>query len=492
MRILNIEDLKSHGNIKGRDIAVDILEAAMEATDPYYNTKKLVRLEDNKLYIGNPDFEGHGDIKTGIDVYSRNDIDRIFVYGAAKGSNRVAKALEEILGDWLTGGVIIGKHGDEDNLSKIKLVHAGHPVPDEFCVKGCEMIVESVKNAKLTPRDLVFTIVGNGVSSLLTLPAPGIKLEEVMDMTRQMQIVHGAPTQDLSHVRVQIDCMKGGRITKLLKPAKMVHILAVDINDPTVAGYGNYDELMNKNTWLHTMPDATTREKAINALKKWDCWDSVSQSIRDTLENPVNVPSSLTREEYEKLDARVFAIMPSRLGFMPTAMKMAKEKGFEPHLLCRRTNAEASAVGIYLGRMAQLIEGENSPFKAPCALFSMGEMLVTCGDNPGIGGRNQEFCVSLARIIAGSKRIVACSVDTDGTDGPGGNFDDEAFKNGINNLCGGVVDGYLAEEAKEKGIDLFEAQKTHATSAPLWKLNSGVNATRNISLNDFTMVLITE
>lgn len=492
MRILNMQDLKSHGNIKGRDIAVDILEAAMEATDPYYNTKKLVRLFDGKLYIGNPDYEGKGDIRTGIDVYTRDDIDRIFVYGAAKGSNRVAKALEEILGDWLTGGVIIGKHGDEDNLSRIRLIHAGHPVPDAACVEGCNAIIASIREAKLTPRDLVFTVVGNGVSSLLTLPAGKITLEEVTDMTRQMQIEHGAPTQDLSHVRVQIDAMKGGRITKLLRPAKMVHILAVDINDPTVAGIGGYRDLMTRNTWLHTMPDATTREKAIEALKKWDCWDTVAQSIRDTLENPVDVPPPMTQEEYESMDARVFGIMPSHLGFMPTAMNMAKEKGFEPHLLCRRTNAEASAVGVYLGRIAQLIEAEGSPFKAPCALFSMGEMLVTCGDNPGVGGRNQEFCVSLAQTIAGSKRIVACSVDTDGTDGPGGNFDDEAFSKGINNLCGGVVDGYLAQEAKDEGINLFTAQKTHATSAALWKLKSGVNATRNISLNDFTMVLITE
>ena len=60
-----------------------------------------------------------GDPNSGIDEYSLNEIDRIYVVGAGKGSQRVALALEEILGDRLTGGHIIGKHGDEIILKKI-------------------------------------------------------------------------------------------------------------------------------------------------------------------------------------------------------------------------------------------------------------------------------------------------------------------------------------------------------------------------------------
>lgn len=490
MRILNYNDLISQGNIEGRKIAVEILEAAMEASDPYYNTQKLIKIEDDILYIGNKDFEANEDTRTGIETYKRGELDRIFVFGAGKGSNRIAKAIEDILGDWLTGGVIIAKYGDENNLNKIELIHGGHPVPDENCVKGCLRIKEYVEKIKLTKRDLVFTIVCNGVSSLLTLPAPGIELKDIMAMTHMMQIECGAPTHDLAHVRNQVDRMKGGRITKMLDPAKMVHILAVDINNPTVAGVAGYRDLMYKNVWLHTMPDATTAKEAIEVLKKWGCWDRVSQSIRDILQNSDAIPPTMSCAEYEAMDCRVFGIMPSESGFMPTAMKMAAERGFAPHLLCRRTNIEASAVGGYLGRMSQLIEMEDIPFKAPCALFLMGEMLVTVADSDGVGGRNQEFCLALANIIEGSNRTVAVSVDTDGTDGPGGNFDDEAFAMGCNNLSGGVVDGYTAQEAKKLGLDLFSAVKTHATSAPLWKMKSGVWATRNISLNDFSMVLI--
>ena len=490
MRILNYDDLISHGNTQGRAIAVEILEAAMEAADPYYNTRKLISLEDGVLSVGCPEFEAKGDIRTGVEHYRREDIDRVFVFGAGKGSNRVAKAIEDVLGDWVTGGVIIAKYGDVNDLTRVELVHAGHPIPDENCVKGCRRIAQAAAEARLTERDLVFTIACNGVSSLLTLPAPGIELQEIMDMTRLVQIERGAPTTDLAYVRNQIDSMKGGRITKLLAPAKMVHILAVDVNNPNVAGVSGYRDLMENNIWLHTMPDATNAEHAVEVLKKWGCWDQVAPGIRRLLEHPEEVPSTLTRAEYEAMDCRVFGIMPSESGFMPTAMRMAKERGFEPHLLCRRTNVEASAVGEYLGRMAQLIERENSPFQAPCAMFSMGEMLVTVAGAKGVGGRNQEFSLALANVIAGSKRTVAVSVDTDGTDGPGGRFDEEAFAKGCTNLSGGVVDGYTAAELKEAGYDSFRSIREHDTSAPLWRTKNGVWATRNISLNDFTMVLI--
>jgi glycerate-2-kinase len=63
-------------------------------------------------------------------------------------------------------------------------------------------------------------------------------------MTYMMQIERGAPTHDLAFVRNQVDAMKGGRITKMLTPAKMVHILALDINEPTVAGVAGYHDLI--------------------------------------------------------------------------------------------------------------------------------------------------------------------------------------------------------------------------------------------------------
>jgi glycerate-2-kinase len=115
-------------------------------------------------------------------------------------------------------------------------------------------------------------------------------------------------------------------------------------------------------------------------------------------------------------------------------------------------------------------------------------MVVTVGAETGIGGRNQEFVLSAARRIAGSANIVIGSVDTDGTDGPGGQFVEGQWR--IPTLAGGIVDGDTVAAAKAAGVNLDEALKRHNTSAPLWRLNSGLVVSPNISCLDLTVAVV--
>ncbi len=59
-RILNPEMLVNHRNVRARRAMVEILEAGLQASDPYYNTRKVIRLEGNNLIVGNPEFEPEG------------------------------------------------------------------------------------------------------------------------------------------------------------------------------------------------------------------------------------------------------------------------------------------------------------------------------------------------------------------------------------------------------------------------------------------------
>ena len=136
--------------------------------------------------------------------------------------------------------------------------------------------------------------------------------------------------------------------------------------------------------------------------------------------------------------------------------------------------------------MALCCERLGEPFKPPVILMSSGENVVTVGKECGVGGRNQEYCLAAAMRIADNKNIVIGAVDTDGTDGPGG----FVYENAPSCLAGAVVDGYTIDEAKEKGIDLQNALKTHGTSEPLWRLDSGVWATANVSALDLRIIYI--
>jgi glycerate-2-kinase len=152
-------------------------------------------------------------------------------------------------------------------------------------------------------------------------------------------------------------------------------------------------------------------------------------------------------------------------------------------------SAEAVHAGKYAAAIARTVERIGQPFEPPCALFSSGEMIVTVGEETGIGGRNQEFCLSAAQNIAGSKNIVIGSVDTDGTDGPGTQYT-KGPEGMPACLGGGIVDGYTMDEAKAAGVSVVEEMKHHNTSPPLWKMGNGILLSANISMLDFTVILV--
>ena len=119
------------GNVHGRKAVLEILEAGMQASDPYNNTRKLIRIENGKLICGNRDFEPMGTPNSGDEVYDLSTIERIYVFGAGKSIQRVAKAIEDVLGDRLTGGHCIDKKGHPVILERIGVTLGGHPAPDE-------------------------------------------------------------------------------------------------------------------------------------------------------------------------------------------------------------------------------------------------------------------------------------------------------------------------------------------------------------------------
>ena len=314
--------LKTHGNKEGRSHILTIMEAGLHAADPYYNTHKLLKVDNGKLYVGHPDFVPEGSPRTGTDVYDlEKDLDRIFVFGAGKGLQRIVKAIEEILGDYLTGGHIILKHGDEAVLEKVGVTYGGHPMPDENCVEGCHTIVNMINESHFTKRDLVFVIAGNGVSSLLTMPVEGLALEDVREVTRIMQIKKGLPTIKVNYVRNQIDQLKGGRITRMLCPAKMVHIITIDLNEPNAFGVPGYEGFTRANIWLQTLPDMSSAKEAIEILKNNGIWDEMPASVRECLSNRTPDQEVLRAPEFEKMDCRVFGLMPTKLNFIPATMK---------------------------------------------------------------------------------------------------------------------------------------------------------------------------
>lgn len=485
MRIKNKAALTCHGNIEGRRVVTELLDAGLDALDPYYRVKALVHVENGKIRLSTEGFEMKGDPHAGPCEFDLKDYDRVFVIGAAKGVQRAALAMEEVLGDALTAGHVIGKHGDGVLCKKIGVTLAGHPVPDECCIEGCKKIEALAKG--ITARDLVFTIFGSGCSSLMTYPAEGVSLADIAEFTRLMQIEKGVPTSDLNPVRTHLDRFKGGRIARLFRPATLVNLVTADPSKTdTAVRRVSYFELLRTNTFFPAVAGASTYAECIAIIKKWNAWERTPESIRRHLLAGTPETENMSVEEYESLGARFFGLIFKDATVYPAVRRRAAELGYPCVMLSEYMNAEAREAGVVNAQMALCAERMGEPFRAPIVWMTSGENVVTVGSESGVGGRNQEYCMAAALKIAGSERIVFGAVDTDGTDGPGG----LQIEGAPGCLAGAVIDGWTADEARTAGVDLWEALRTHGTSEPLWKLGCGVSAEPNVSALDLGVILI--
>ncbi|MBQ6680055.1 MAG: DUF4147 domain-containing protein [Lachnospiraceae bacterium] len=485
MRIFNKDMLSDHGNREGRRIVTELLDAGMSALDPYVRVKQLVRVADGKIILDDRGFEMKGDPHAGPAVYELKDYDRIYVIGAGKGVQRAALGFEEVLGDLLTGGHVIGKHGDGIILKKIGVTLAGHPVPDEYCLEGCKKIEALARD--ITARDLVFTVFGSGCGSLFTYPAGDITIRDIAEFTQMMQIEKGVPTGDLNPIRTHIDRLKGGRVNRMFQPATQVHLVTADPAKQTtpVLRLGYFD-MLKKNNFFPTIATPYTYQDCIDIIKKWDAWERTPESIRRHLLAGTEETENMSVEEFESLGQRFFGLIFKDATVYPAVREKAAEYGLKCLMLSEFEEAEAKDAGKLDAAVALTAERLGEPFTPPLVLMSSGENVVTVGKETGVGGRNQEYCCAAALKIRGSKRIVIGAVDTDGTDGPGG----FSYPGAPECLAGAVIDGETADEALAAGIDLAAAIRTHGTSEPMWRLHAGVSAEAGISALDLRVILI--
>lgn len=484
-RILNAEALSDHGHIQGRRLMLDLLEAGLRAADPYYAMQAAMHLDGDILTLGGPLYAATGTPLPGPEVIDLRTIKRIFVFGGGKGITRAAKAMEDLLGDRLTDGHLIEKHGTPHELQRIGVTYGAHPVPDEGCAAGCQRIIEMA--ADLRPDDLVLTTMGNGVGSLLTLPVEQVSLDDVRRVVYAFQIEKGGPTVDLISIRNHLDQIKGGKFTRYLRPARVVHMLAF-------ARPAAYEDITHRGVvrWLHVLPDETSHEAAIESLKKWDLWEETPESVRRYLLHGKPPIANLSIAEFEASQQRVFFVFPPELGMVPTVKKKAEAMGFRTHVLFNNytMKMEAHQAGRMVANMALHSEMDCDPFVPPCVLLSGGEMIVTVGRETGMGGRNQEYTVAAAAELGLSRQIVMASVDSDGTDGPGHQFVQGEEYARIPVLTGGIVDYSTVQRAQERGIDLAAAVKRHDTSPALYALDDGIVTTPAMSMGDLSITLI--
>src|SRR5215831_14047789 len=180
---------------------------------------------------------------------------RTIVVGAGKASALMAKAVEE---NWSgpLAGLVVTRDDHSVPCKRIEIVEASHPVPDARGLRAAERIRALVDG--LGPDDLVLALISGGGSALLTLPAPGLTLQDKQAVNAAL-LRSGASIGEMNIVRKHLSAIKGGRLAAAAYPAQVVTLLISDVpgDDPALIASGP------------TVADPSTFADAAAVLKKY-------------------------------------------------------------------------------------------------------------------------------------------------------------------------------------------------------------------------------
>lgn len=378
---------------------------------------------------------------------------RVVLAAIGKAAWRMAKAASELLGDRLAGGVLITKYGHSlGEMRGIEAFEAGHPVPDENAVRGTEALLRRVRG--LSPEDTVLFLVSGGGSALFELPAEGVTLRDVADVTGQL-LACGADIVEVNAVRKHLSAVKGGRFAKLCAPARVLTVALSDVLGDRLDSIASGP----------ACPDASTSEDALRVVEKYGL------ALRPRL------TEALRRETPKELDNATAVAAGSVASLCAAAGRAAAALGYAPLLLTSTLSCTAREAGAFLAAVAREVRASGRPIASPCAVIAGGETVVHV-TGKGRGGRNQELALSACRGIRGLRDIVVVSVGSDGTDGP-------------TDAAGGIVDGTTAEALEASGLDVEAVLRDNDAWTALKAVDSlVVTGPTGTNVNDVSFALM--
>lgn len=283
------------------------------------------------------------------------------VWAAAVGKAAAAMALgaADALGARLERLLLITKHGhtpeEARRLAGIEVHESSHPVPDARSLAAGARLLAFVEEIPAAAQPLF--LVSGGASSLVEVLAPGVALDELLELNRE-GLARGLPIEALNARRQALSLVKGGRLAARVcgRGALALFISDVPGDDPAVIGSG-------------LLGPAGSRDS------------------RDDIERLVVASIDDARQAVCKRAAGLTVSSPPE-----------RFSGHVERLAVRMAHETA------LGSAALHVWG--------------GESVIELPEHPGRGGRNQHLALAAARLMAGRENVFLLAAGTDGTDGP--------------------------------------------------------------------------
>ncbi|MCP4294265.1 MAG: glycerate kinase [Proteobacteria bacterium] len=345
------------------------------------------------------------------------NIEQIFVIGFGKASARMALALESILDDRISEGIILIKYGHNEILKSIKTIEAGHPLPDENGLLGTRKIVEMIRRAD--EKTLVISLISGGGSALLTSPYKHnsgsgeieLTLKDLQDVT-QVLLNCGAAITEINCVRKHLSSVKGGRLTEMIAPATSINLILSDV-------VGDHLDIIASGP---TSPDNSTYEDMQFILEKYKVTNHMPENVIEVLKLGLKGEIKETPDTHQSVfkNSHNFLIGTNSMA-LEASLLMAQSLGYETTILTTELTGDAREVAKELWSVAKQQRMRKALKNKPICLLCGGESTVQIR-GMGKGGRNQEMALAILLEMASDERsakdICFLSAGTDGNDGP--------------------------------------------------------------------------
>jgi glycerate 2-kinase len=428
--ISNSRELLDHGLSGLRQVALDVAGAGLRAAHPGRAVERLIRYDGGQLEAGGR-------------CFNLAAAPSIVVLGAGKASAAIAAAVERLLGDAITRGLIVTRRGSSHALRRLEVMTADHPIPSTASLDAGRKLAEIA--ADLGPGALLITAFTGGSSALACLPPAGVSFDAKQRL-HALLLESGASTTEINTVRKHVSSIKGGRLAAIAAGATILNLTVSDV-------VGDHVDLLCD----PAVQDTTTSAGAVAVLKRRGLWSEVPAEVREHLHSEVSESPSLNGRDITT------TVLLTGDDVLPLMAKRASALGWRPALLGSRLEGEAASLGGFLGTLA----ADSSAYARP---FSPGTMLIAAGgeatvtlrhpgaNGHGQGGPNQEMALAFARSAARRHASVAgVFLDSDGSDGG-------------TDVAGGCVDSKTAARAAELSLSLDDVLAQHGATAALGSL----------------------
>lgn len=311
---------------------------------------------------------------------------------------------------------------------RFEFFKGGHPVPNEDSFAAARATLTLLNSAQ--KDTLIFFLISGGGSAMFELPLnPTITLEETIAF-HQVLLGSGAPIIEMNILRKHFSAVKGGRLAMAAPEATKVNLLLPDVPQPSLDALASGPTTPNRSTLAEArvlidryalaakLPESVRKffeQYPIDELRANEDLPSCSPSIKRKGLTSESGSTLNLAEDDEAFRNSWFEILLSSQDLVENARAMADRAGYYVVIDNGCDDWDYAIAANYLLDQFHALRKRHPRV----CLISVGEVTVTLSENPGVGGRNQQFVLHCALELDRypGERLSVLSAGSDGIDG---------------------------------------------------------------------------